>query len=179
MFKLNKRQMKTADAALPSSAKPSDKYSFLTCVEIKSDSITASNGIILIRRKIEDHPENVLVIEADGFKGVHPGNDGIVTFIPDGSGSVRAFGADAAILPTTPKKYPDYNTLVPETVPDGRITLKKETLLNLLNLLDESEEFIRFNFYKNLNAVKFTAGDGLDYSGMAGLVAGCEDKGND
>jgi len=149
---LTKDQRAVANAA---SKEIHPKYA-LKCVHIKKGIIEASNGFLLIQKKIDYDGEEDFLLDAGEFKKLKDSKSmGGVSFSSEGD-EIRAIGENTVILRKQSGVYPDSEAFIPKEEPVFKIALSRKLLKKLISTLDDDDAPVRFYFYPKLEPVKIS-----------------------
>jgi len=151
--KLTKNQRAVANAA-----NKSDKrfvfHPVLCCVHIRQGLIEASNGHILIQKKIDYKGEEKILLDIDEFKKLKDKKPrGGVLLELEGE-TVRDLGDGVTILTKQPGTFPDTDKLIPSGKPVFKIALSRKELKKLISALDNTDDAVQFYFYDSISPVK-------------------------
>jgi len=158
-FKLNKTDRLIVNAA----AKETDRM-VLHCVHVAKGKIEATNGCVVVERKINYNGEDLLLDMGDIAKSKDSkGLDGVV-YTSDGD-NIKAIGESINIISKVEGTFPNTEQLYPVGEPVFKIALSKDRLMEVLKCLDKYEEKVKLYFYSKELPVKFETVSG-DVKGL-------------
>jgi len=159
-FKLTKTDRLIANAAAKDTSRP-----VLHCVHIKKGAIEASNGFILMERKLDYDGEEVLLDISDIKSHKDAKGLGGIVYTTDGEDNIKAIGQNVNIIPKQGGNYPKTESVYPKEEPVFKIALNGGELLNMLKCLDKDEKTVKLTFYGTEMPVKIEAAGG-DVTGL-------------
>jgi len=149
-FKLTKDQRAVANAATKEEIRP-----VLHCVHIRKGLIEATDGFLLVQKKIEYEGEEKILLDTESVKRLkdHRVTKRVVFSSTDGK-RFEVLGQDVTVLTGQSGTFPDLDKLIPSGEPVFKIALSRKLLKKLISALDDSDVPVRFKFYGEHSPVK-------------------------
>ena len=150
-IKLTKDQRAVANAAAKETTRP-----VLHCVHIKKGLIEATDGFILVQKKIDYDGEKEVLLDINEFKRLKDNKPlgGIILTSSTEENKVKALGQDNFILKKQSGNFPYTEPLIPKGEPVFKIALSRQVLKKLISALDNSNALVKFYFYGTASPVK-------------------------